>query len=166
MICTLMLDPPNGEGIPLDPPLSLDVYESVKGILLAEGIYDIDLLLESFPTEYYRNFIEGTFPTSTESFAQFSVNRYKVRSGPPIPYFVVHSTNDTLVDVKQATAIYAWLQSEYESLHGSSALVRKGFSDQEEEGGNKKDIYDEWKLGDHDEMLKTDQFARLVASMI
>jgi acetyl esterase/lipase len=166
MICTLMLDPPPGEGIPLDPPLSADIYDSIKRIVLVEGIYDLDLLLESFPSEYYRHFVQGAFSPSTSSFAQYSVNHYTIRSGSPISYFVIHSSEDTLVDIPQAEAMYAKLESEYERLGHPINLIHRGFSEREVGGSGKLvDKDDPWKLGDHNEMLKTKEFARLVAGM-
>jgi hypothetical protein len=164
MISTIMLDPPPGEGIPLAPPLSPDIQGSIKGIVLAEGIYDLDLLLESFPSEDYRNFVQGAFPHSIGSFAQYSVNHYTVRNGSPISYFIIHSSDDTLVDIPQAEAMYAQLESEYERLGYPTNLIHRGFSERDVEG-KLADKGDLWKLGDHYELLQTKEFARLIASM-
>jgi acetyl esterase/lipase len=70
MISSLLLRPPPGEDTSGHDPVAQDVYDSVKGVALAEGIYDLDLLLKTFPG--YRDFIQGAFDNTTASFSRFA----------------------------------------------------------------------------------------------
>ncbi|KAG8786803.1 Kynurenine formamidase [Serendipita sp. 397] len=148
MIASLVLDPPGGEGTQLDPPLSLDVYQSIKGLVAAEGIYDLMLLLKTFPD--YRDFVEGAFPT-TGSLEEYSVSRYLCRSGTAIPWLLIQSPGDTLIDTPQAEAMYQHLRLEYERNGWDTNLIRRDF---------------ESVKGDHDELLSTLDFAKLVVSIL
>ncbi|KAM6500604.1 Alpha/Beta hydrolase fold [Amanita muscaria] len=94
----------------LTPPAS--VLQSVQSIALSEGIYDIDLLLTSFP-RYRQWFIESAFgPLS--SYSDYAVTKYPVRR-PEIRWLVVHSSGDTLVDLCQSQSMYEHLQRSMES---------------------------------------------------
>ncbi|KAG8833522.1 Kynurenine formamidase [Serendipita sp. 399] len=148
MIATLMLDPPQGEGTKLNPPLSSAVLQSIIGLVIAEGIYDLTLLLKTFPD--YRDFIEGAFPSSG-SLDEYSVSRYKYLSDKAIPWLVVQSPGDTLIDIPQAEVMYQHLLLEYERSGWDARVIRRDFESLE---------------GDHDEVLGTLDFAKLVVSIL
>lgn len=155
MLSTIMLDPPSIEGIPSNPTLPEDIYDTVEAVIICEGIYDIDLLLATFPD--YQDFIDGAFlmdgETSNKSLSRFSVNHYIVRPEAKARWLVVHSPGDRLVDMPQAEAIYSQLQSEYQRIGSKSVqeLVKSDFTTLK---------------GDHDDLLKTSEFAKLVYSII
>lgn len=89
---------------------SPSLLASVKGIVVSEGIYNIDGLLLRFPT-YGEWFIENTFGKH-ESYAQFDVSRYPLRS-LGIFWLVLHSKEDTLIDEPQSEGMYRHLHSLY-----------------------------------------------------
>ena len=122
---------------------SSHLLSSVKVIILSEGIYDVDLLLESFPT-YRQWFIEPTFG-ALESYAQFSVTKFAFRPLSSFRWILLHSKGDRLVDVKQTAAMYDHLKS---LDHGCVKIN----TDELEEG--------------HNEMLKTDTYVNIVKKYI
>ena len=121
------------------------LLNSVKVIILSEGIYDVDLLLESFPT-YRQWFIESAFG-ALESYAQVSVTKFTFRPLSPsnCRWILLHSKGDRLVDVKQTAAMYDHLKS-----------LDRGFveinTDELEDG--------------HNEVLKTDTYVDIVKKYI
>ncbi|KAG8954724.1 Kynurenine formamidase [Tulasnella sp. 424] len=120
---------------------SPDLIQSVKGILLAEGIYHIDLLLRLHPT--YNDFIEGAF-TARDSYADVSTPEFTAREGTShIKWFVVQSTGDSLVTEEDSVVMYEALAKLYPGTNN----VSKDFSTMTE---------------DHDEMLQTDAFKDLL----
>lgn len=149
LVATVMLDPPTGEGVPFSTPLPSDVQESIKGIALVAGLYDLDTLADS--RDGYRDWIAAAMPkTSDGSFTQFSVDRYTVRNGSAIPWLIVHSAGDTAVDEIQADRMVQHLQAEYERLGYDKSLIRKDNTD----------------LGDHIPLLNNAAFAKLAATII
>jgi acetyl esterase/lipase len=149
IIASLLLRSPPGEEIPGDDPLAPDVYDSVKGVALAEGIYDLDLLLKAFPD--YRDFVQGAFEMSSASFSRFCVNRYKARNGITTQWLIVHSPGDTLVDLPQADAMYHHLRSEYLTIGSDPNKIERDFVT---------------LTGGHDEILTGPEFVRLIKGMI
>lgn len=147
MLASLLLDPPAGEGAPSDLRPSVAVNDAIKGVVLAEGIHDLDLLLETFPS--YQDFVQGAFPGS--NFSPFSVTRYSVREGAPLRWLVVQSHGDTLIDEAQAASMYAHLQSEYGRMGWDTALVQKDFDSTTE---------------DHDKVLLTTRFAEVACRIL
>lgn len=155
MLSSIMLDPFSSDDIPSNPSLPEEVYDAVQGVVIVEGIYDVDLLLATFPD--YRDFIHGAFlmegETSGKSFSRFSVNHYVVKPEAKARWLVVHSPEDRLVDIPQSEAIYSQLKSEYQRI-GSNLITEQVKSD-----------FTSLK-GDHDDLLKTLDFAKLVHSII
>ena len=147
MLASLLLDPPEGEGAPSDLRPSAAVIKAIKGVVLVEGIHDLDLLLKTFPS--YRDFVEGAFPGSDLS--PFSVTRYKVREGVQIRWLVMQSRGDTLIDEPQAASMYAHLQSEYVRMGWETTHIRKDFESTTE---------------DHDAVLLTKRFAEVACSIL
>jgi hypothetical protein len=82
------------------------LLSAVKGIIMSEGIYDLDSLLLRFPT--YRDwFVEPAFGPS-QSYAPFSVLNYPLRHSH-ISWLILHSRGDSLVDLPQSTSMHTHL---------------------------------------------------------
>lgn len=131
-------------------PLPETIWRSIQTATIAEGIYDLDLLLVIFPK--YRDFVEGAFgkwvvqPDS--SLTKFSATQFDVPESSMIRWFVVHSTGDTLIDVNQAEAMISHLEASHK------APTSHVFQD-----------ISTLKEGHHD-VLQTKEFARLVAEFV
>ncbi|KAG6850580.1 hypothetical protein H0H93_011248 [Arthromyces matolae] len=85
----------------LTPPPPL--LQAVKAIIMSEGIYDIDLLLASFP-DYLEWFIRPTFG-HRDSYAPFSTTNFKLFD-KHIKWLVIHSKGDTLINPPQSHEMY------------------------------------------------------------
>ena len=83
---------------------SPELLRSVKAIVMSEGIYDLDILITSFP-EYREWFIHRAFGIA-ESYSQFSVLTYPIWPSSAISWLLFHSKGDTLVDQIQSEAMY------------------------------------------------------------
>lgn len=119
MLTSILLAPPSPT-----PSLvpSAALLSSVRGVIMSEGIYDIDRLLVSFPT-YKEWFIASTFGDA-ESYGAFNTTAYELRKGGErIRWLVLHSTGDTLVDVVQSQSMIARLQSFHPDTSGSQDLI-------------------------------------------
>lgn len=89
---------------------SQSLLRAVRGIVTTEGIFDVDLLLQSFPS--YRSwFIEFAFGPRSD-YRDVSLAHFDKRSAE-IAWLLVHSTGDTLVDRLQASVMYDRLQQLY-----------------------------------------------------
>lgn len=83
---------------------------SVQGVIMSEGIYNIDLLLQSFPA-YKEWFIANTFGDH-ESYATYSVHDSGLREGGShTRWLIIHSQKDTLVDEIQSEQMVEQLKS-------------------------------------------------------
>jgi len=82
------------------------ILESTRAVVLSEGIYDLDSLLQSFP-KYREWFIEPTFGAG--SYSKFSILNSRLRHGAGFPWLLIHSAGDTLVDVLQTTEMHIHL---------------------------------------------------------
>lgn len=99
MLASILLDSPY-------PSLRLptEILRSVQGVVFSEGIYDIDLLLNSFPN--YRSWFIAAAFGSRSSYQDVSVNKYSYPEAlANVRWLIVHSSGDTLVDVKQSSAM-------------------------------------------------------------
>lgn len=95
---------------------------------MSEGIYDIDVLLSSFP-EYRTWFIENTFGKK-DTFENVSAFRAILDpKSQHIRWFIIHSKGDTLVDERQSEGMYDLLKEK-------SCLVSKSFDELEDEHNN------------------------------
>ncbi|KAH0827076.1 Alpha/Beta hydrolase protein [Lanmaoa asiatica] len=105
-----------------------ELVQSTAAIIVSEGIYDIDLLLSSFPG--YRSwFIENTFG-GKETFESVSALKATIDlRGQHIHWFIIHSKGDTLVDKRQSEGMYDFLSEKL-------CLVSKSFDDLEDEHNN------------------------------
>ncbi|KAJ7067826.1 Alpha/Beta hydrolase protein [Mycena amicta] len=86
------------------------VSAMVRGVVLSEGIFDIDMLLKRFP-EYRAWFIGAAFG-QRDSYAEVSVSKLPLRDAE-LQWLIVHSTGDTLVDMPQSETMAKHLQSLY-----------------------------------------------------
>jgi hypothetical protein len=94
---------------------SAPLLGAVQAIVMSEGIYDLDLLLSSFP-EYREWFVEAAFGKQ-DSYAEFSVTTFPLRTPDPrIRWLIVHSKGDTLVDMAQSEGIYRHLCQLHEAV--------------------------------------------------
>ncbi|VDB82723.1 unnamed protein product [Peniophora sp. CBMAI 1063] len=90
--------------------LPADIIQSVQGVVFSEGIYDIDLLLTSFPN--YRSWFIAAAFGSRSSYRDVSVNKYTYPEAlAHVRWLIVHSTGDTLVDTLQSSTMLERLQS-------------------------------------------------------
>ncbi|TFY70379.1 hypothetical protein EVG20_g2648 [Dentipellis fragilis] len=104
MLAAILLDTPNTPSVKPTPEL----LRAVKGAIFSEGIYDIDLLLKSFP-DYRDWFIANAFG-DRPSYADVSVATLPHREGGAhIRYLIIHSKGDTLVDQLQSETMYSHL---------------------------------------------------------
>ncbi|KAJ7273618.1 Alpha/Beta hydrolase protein [Mycena haematopus] len=91
------------------------VLRATKGIVMSEGIYDIDLLLTSFPA--YRGWFIAAAFGDQESYSEASTNQLPLRQAAAteadLRWLIIHSTGDTLVDQPQSDAMYAHLRALY-----------------------------------------------------
>lgn len=114
IMSSIFLEPAQGEDA-LCPPLEL--LKNTKAIITSEGIYDIDLLLSSFPT-YRAWFIEAAFGRRS-AYEDVSVTKMTPRvECHHLQWLIVHSKGDTLVDEAQSEAMYQHL------LHNAVHVTR------------------------------------------
>ncbi|KAG1803653.1 alpha/beta-hydrolase [Suillus plorans] len=126
---------------PLRP--SSQLLNSTKAIIMSEGIYDIDLLLSSFPT--YRDwFIEAAFGPRS-AYREVSVTTMNPRiEYNHLRWLIVHSKGDTLIDEAQSEAMYHHL------LRNVSHVTRNF----------------EQLIEEHNDILKGVEFVKLVGQYI
>ncbi|KAI0035698.1 Alpha/Beta hydrolase protein [Vararia minispora EC-137] len=144
MLASILLESPHPS---LRPPL--DLLRAVRGVVFSEGIYDIDKLLESFPS-YREWFIAAAFGDRA-TYSDDAVSKYSFRQGgTDTQWLIVHSTGDTLVDIIQSRTIYEHLLS----LQGESpkaAKVLQNFNTLDKE---------------HNDILKSKAFLDIVADFV
>jgi hypothetical protein len=130
---------------------SPSLLEAVKsgGIVMSEGIYDLPLLLSTFPS-YKEWFIAPTFG-ECDSYLDVSTTRYPLWN-TDINWLIVHSKADSLVDVTQSMAINDHLRSLYDAAGVSSdTRVICNLDELEEE---------------HNAMLRRDHYVRIIGEYI
>lgn len=89
---------------------SSHLMSSMSGIIMSEGIYDIDMLLRSFPG-YKEWFISDTFGDHA-SYAPWNTMDMVLREGVKhTKWLVIHSQGDTLVDTIQSEGVVSTLRS-------------------------------------------------------
>ncbi|OJT14579.1 hypothetical protein TRAPUB_8825 [Trametes pubescens] len=130
---------------------SRQLLAATRGILLAEGIYDIDALLRSFPN-YKSWFIAAAFGDH-DAYPEADTASYPLRTGAEhIRWLFIHSKGDSLVDELQSSTIHAHLSTITERLPaGPRPLVEKSFDELEE---------------DHDDLLDGTVYPRIIADFV
>ena len=141
MLTSVILNSPVDTLVP-----SPSLLGSIRAVILSEGIYDIDLLLTSFPG-YRQWFIESVFGPMA-SYAQFSTTAFPIRTSET-RWLVIHSTGDTLVDVAQSKAIYTHLSQQY----GQAAATHV------------KTDFDNLN-GEHNDILALDEYVNILVNFI
>ncbi|KAG8906269.1 Kynurenine formamidase [Tulasnella sp. 403] len=124
--------------------VSSELAISVKGVIVAEGIYDVDLLLRAHPD--YRDFIQGAFGIRN-SYADVSPTTYPARDqSKHLQWLVVQSSGDVLIKEDQSNAAYDTLSQKFppEQVHKDFDSVTEG----------------------HFELLQTPQFRRLILRFV
>ncbi|KAG2756001.1 alpha/beta-hydrolase [Suillus brevipes Sb2] len=140
MLSSIFLEPTQPDDT-LRP--SAELLKSTNAIIMSEGIYDIDLLLSSFPT-YRAWFIEASFGRRS-TYRDVSVTKTISRAEyHHLHWLIVHSKGDTLVDEAQSEAMY-------QHLLRNVPHITKNFGELVEE---------------HDDILKGVEFVKLVGQYI
>ena len=116
------------------------IIDSIKAVVLSEGLYDLSLLLQSFP-KYRDWFIEPAFGPD---YSKFSILNAKLHHRVDFPWLLIHSEGDTLVDVYQTTEMHNHLKS-------SQAGVIISLFD---------------VVGEHDAILETEEYINVVKKFL
>jgi acetyl esterase/lipase len=129
---------------------SAALLRAVRGVVLSEGIYDMDNLLKSFPT--YRDwFIVHTFG-NLPAYDQYLATRMPLREGANhISWIIVHSKGDTLIDMRQSQAMYEHLRCLHEGDRPEAGHVLTNCEDLEE---------------GHDGIFQSENFIRIVGDFV
>ncbi|CAA7271787.1 unnamed protein product [Cyclocybe aegerita] len=122
---------------------SKDLLCAVRGIVLSEGIFDIDTLVHRFP-DYRRWFVDDAFGPA-EHYPEFSTLRYSPWPNTPIKWLLIHSKGDMLVDVPQTVAMYNHLKT----------LYPEGVTFDIDSVGS-----------DHDDVLRQDAYIQMVKDLV
>ncbi|KAF9264795.1 alpha/beta-hydrolase [Marasmius fiardii PR-910] len=125
----------------LTPTQSL--LAAVQGVIMSEGIYDIDKLLEHYP-QYHEWFIDAAFGRLA-SYSDLSVTTYLPRV-EHIRWLIIHSKGDTLVDTAQSKTM-----ADHLNASSNPSLVSCSLEELEDE---------------HDDVLKSYLYCKLVANFI
>jgi acetyl esterase/lipase len=145
MLSCILLDSSEPALVP-----SAALLRAVRGVVLSEGIYDIDTLLKSFPT-YREWFIRETFG-DLPTYDRYSATRMVLREGAKhISWIILHSKGDTLVDTLQSQAIYDHLQSLHDGGLQEGGQVVKNWDDLED---------------DHNAILQSGKYIQIVGDFI
>ncbi|KIK59773.1 hypothetical protein GYMLUDRAFT_44226 [Collybiopsis luxurians FD-317 M1] len=145
MLASILLDTSATTPVLTPSPVLLD---AVQGVILSEGIYDIDLLLNDFPN--YRSWFIADAFGDMPSYAAFNVAALSLRNLNDTKWLIIHSTGDTLVNNSQSQAMLDHLRALYRDTD-TSHLVQ----------GNMKDLNDE-----HDALLSTTTYLHIVKEFI
>ncbi|EMD38427.1 hypothetical protein CERSUDRAFT_48501 [Gelatoporia subvermispora B] len=123
------------------------LLSATQAVVMSEGIYDLDLLLHSFPG-YKAWFIANSFG-ERESYPQFDTTAYTLRTGSDhIRWLIIHSDGDTLVDRVQSERMYARLT---ELSSGREGAVQRNLDELKEQ---------------HNDLLKGEVYPRIVAGFL
>ncbi|KAI0328555.1 alpha/beta-hydrolase [Cubamyces sp. BRFM 1775] len=122
-----------------------------RGILLSEGIYDIDALLRSFPN-YKQWFIAPAFGDH-DAYPDVNVASYSLRPGADhIRWLIIHSKGDSLVDQLQSDTMFSHLSTLATQVPpGPRPMVQQNFDEIREE---------------HNELLKGTVYPRIIADFV
>jgi len=107
---------------------SAGLSSSIQGVILSEGIYDLDLLVASFPS-YIDAFIATAFGY-TGPYPELSVLRPLREGASHIRWLIIHSKGDELVDVQQSERMHEHLQRVYTDAGLSATQLVKANLDE------------------------------------
>ncbi len=126
------------------------VLRAIQGVILSEGIYNIDALLQSFPT--YRDWFIADAFGDLSNYNQHSVTSMPLREGAShIDWIIIHSRGDTLVDIRQSEGMYEHLQFLHEGNLLGRGRILKNWDDLEDE---------------HNAILQSGKFVQMVGDFI
>ncbi len=129
---------------------SPELLRAIRGVIFSEGIYNIDALLQSFPT--YRDWFIANAFGDLSNYNQYAVTSTPLREGAShIHWIIIHSKGDTLVDMRQSQGMYEHLRSLHEGNLGGSSRVLKSWDDLEDE---------------HNAVLQSGKFLQIVGDFI
>ncbi|KAI0375031.1 alpha/beta-hydrolase [Pilatotrama ljubarskyi] len=131
---------------------SRQLLAATRGILLSEGIYDIDALLRSFPN-YKSWFIANAFGHH-DAYPHVNVASYPLRTGAEhVRWLIIHSKGDLLVDQLQSEIMYAHLANLARGAPSSGPLqmVEKNFDELKE---------------NHNDLLRGTVYPRIIADFV
>ncbi|KAF5391370.1 hypothetical protein D9757_002004 [Collybiopsis confluens] len=143
IIASILLD--SSTTFPSLTPSSV-LLNAVQGVILSEGIYDIDLLLNDFP-DYRSWFIADAFG-DMPSYAPSNVATFPLRTRGNIPWLIIQSKGDTLINIAQSRAMLAHLKLQYDD---GSECVQESLHDLDDE---------------HDSVLLSPIYQRIVTDFI
>lgn len=119
----------------------LPYHQYVQGVIGVSGIYDIPLLVKTFPS--YLDFIEQAFGSDQSTFYEASpISKTSGALGKK-PIIIAHSPEDTLIDNDQAHVMDQHLKK----LHHQYTVLDMALT------------------GDHYDIMKTEKLHRLVKSL-
>ncbi|KAH6918676.1 Alpha/Beta hydrolase protein [Coprinopsis sp. MPI-PUGE-AT-0042] len=121
MLASILLD---SDAVTPSLAPTAQLLEAVKGVILSEGIYDLDLLLKTFP-KYGAWFINEAFGTA-QSYSEYDINHYQLRplDNRTAYWLIIHSTGDDLIDTDQSKTMYAHLCNLYGQTRITAVLDR------------------------------------------
>ena len=115
---------------------------------MSEGIYDLELLLESFPN-YREQFVRPAFGEDSP-LSHFTTTKYALRdSSTHIRWLIIHSSGDHLINLRQSEAIFSHLSQSYGLL--AEHFVSKDF---------------DRMTGEHDDILVQDSYIEIVRDFV
>lgn len=117
------------------------ILDSTRAVILSEGIYDLDSLLQSSP-KYREWFIEPTF--GSDSYSKFSILNSRLRRSAGFSWLLIHSMGDSLVDALQTTEMHNHLKN----LQAGVTIS----------------LYD--LVDEHDAILETEKYINLVKNFV
>ncbi|KAK7055002.1 hypothetical protein VNI00_003465 [Paramarasmius palmivorus] len=120
------------------------ILAAVRGVILSEGIYDLEALVSRFP-DYDGWFIEPAFGSS-HPYTDLSVSHLALRTEGEIRWFIIHSKGDMLVDMGQSESMASHLKA----IAGAERVTESiGKLDDE-----------------HDDILRNEEYIRMVARFV
>jgi hypothetical protein len=127
---------------------SLTLLHAVKGIVMSEGMYDLESLIavDRFP-QYRDQFIAPTFGRR-DSYDAFSTTKFPLWNRD-IRWLLVHSKGDTWVDLSQSETMYTRLCG----LYGSNADTRV-----------QRNL--DQLSAQHDDILRGDEYVNIVKNFV
>ena len=140
MLASIILDSSEPALMP-----SPELLRAIRGVIFSEGIFDIDALLQSFPT--YRDWFIANAFDDLPNYNPYSVTSMPLREGAShIHWIIIHTRGDTHVDMRQSEGMYENLRS----LQGAGRVL-KSWDDLEDE---------------HDAVLQSGKFLQIVGDFI
>lgn len=162
-------------------PSESSILQRITGIIGIEGIYDIDTLLDSFPSDFYREFVEQAFGARSSSIREprpyddvnatlYILPQSRSRDADHLRWVIVHSKDDELVDSPQAERMVAHLRELYDGLAAADVGTDAGSEDEDvpEKGKRRQSVVAEYNRvsGRHDELLESEELAQFVGDVI